>query len=275
VSFASCIAKGLRGAGNIVVILDEVAHFTDEGHSSAENVYNAVTPSTSTFSPKDPNDNRIPIGPVEGRIISISSPLGRQGQFYKLFQIGMAGGIAAENILCIQAPTWEVNPTIPASEFEKHYSKDATNFFTEYGAAFTDRTKGWFESADDLFDCVDKNLRPARIGNPRRSYYVGIDVALKRDYSAIAIGHLDDNEQIVLDYLERIRAGEGDYANLDRLEFESVADWVHRLSRRFSMAAGMFDHWAGIPFEQALIDLPEMISLAINQKAVHCRQLIC
>ena len=252
VSFASCIAKGLRGAGNIVVILDEVAHFTDEGHSSAEKVYNAVTPSTSTFSPKDPNDNRIPIGPVEGRIISISSPLGRQGQFYTLFQIGMAGGVAAENILCIQAPTWEVNPTIPASEFEKHYSKDPTNFFTEYGASFTDRTKGWLETPQDLFDCIDPNLRPAVMGTPRRSYYVGIDIALKKDGSAIAIGHLDQDDRIVLDHLDQIKAGVGDFVDRERLEFEEVADWVLRLSRRFSLSAGIFDHWAGIPFEQAL-----------------------
>jgi len=252
VSFASCIAKGLRGAGNIVVILDEVAHFTDEGHSSAESVYNAVTPSTSTFSPKDPSDNRIPIGPVEGRIISISSPLGRQGQFYKLFQIGMAGGVAAENLLCIQAPTWEVNPTIPASEFEKHYSKDPTNFFTEYGAAFSDRTKGWIENPDDLIECIDPNLRPARIGTPRRSYYVGIDIALKQDGSAIAIGHLNSEDRIVLDYIGQIKAGVGEYEGRERLEFEEVADWVLQLSKRFNLSAGVFDHWAGIPFEQAL-----------------------
>ena len=36
------MAKGLRGAGNICVILDEVAHFTESGQSGAEEVYNAV-----------------------------------------------------------------------------------------------------------------------------------------------------------------------------------------------------------------------------------------
>jgi len=142
VTFRSCVAKGLRGAGNIVVILDEVAHFTDKGQSGAEEVYNAVTPSTSAFSQKDPDDTTIPIGPVEGRIILISSPLGKQGQFYKLFQIGMRGGKAAQNMLCIEAPTWEVNPTIPSHEFEKHYIKDPAVFFTEYGGMFTDRTRG-------------------------------------------------------------------------------------------------------------------------------------
>jgi hypothetical protein len=130
ITFRSCVAKGLRGAGNIVVILDEVAHFTDAGQSGADAVYNAVVPSTSAFSPKDPKDSRVPIGEVEGRVILISSPLGKQGMFYKLFQIGMGSSEAAKNMLCVQAPTWEVNPTVPASEFEKHYQKDATVFFT-------------------------------------------------------------------------------------------------------------------------------------------------
>jgi hypothetical protein len=54
-SFRSCVAKGLRGPGNIVIILDELAHFTDGNQqSSAKAVYDAVTPSRSAFSPKDP-----------------------------------------------------------------------------------------------------------------------------------------------------------------------------------------------------------------------------
>lgn len=252
VTFRSCIAKGLRGAGNLVVILDEAAHFTEDGQSSAENVYNAVTPSTSAFSPKDPLDSRKPIGPVEGRIISISSPLGRQGQFYKLFQIGMKGGIAASNMLCIQAPTWEVNPTIPASEFEKHYMKDPVVFFTEYGGEFTDRTRGWIEREDVLTQCIEPSARPVTAGISRQAHYVGIDVGLAGDGSAIAIGHIDREDRIVLDYLGHIKAGEGRYSDLDRLDFDGVADWVQDFGRRFYLAEGMFDHWAGIPFEQAL-----------------------
>lgn len=252
VTFRSCVAKGLRGAGNILVILDEVAHFTDKGQSSADAVYTAVTPSTSTFAPKDPKDRRKPVGDVEGRIILISSPLGRQGLFYKMFQIGMAGGKAASNMLCIQAPSWEVNPTIPASEFEKHYLKDQTAFFTEYGGEFSDRTRGWIERNSDLLTCVDPAARPQARGIPRRSYFLGLDLGLVGDGTAIAVGHLDDNGKIVLDLIEQIKAGEGKFAGKERLEFDDVADWVLDLSKRFLIQEGMFDQWAGIPFEQAL-----------------------
>ena len=255
ITFRSCVAKGLRGAGNIVVILDEVAHFTDKGQSGAEAVYNAVTPSTSAFSQKDPKDSRIPIGPVEGRIISISSPLGRQGQFYKLFQIAMQGGRASENMLAIEAPTWEVNPTVPASEFEKHYIKDATVFFTEYGGQFSDRTRGWIEDPRDLFECVDPKLKPRTQGRARQPHFLGLDLGLVGDGTAVAIGHIesrDGENKIVLDYVDQIKAGEGEYAHLDRLEFDDVANWVYELTRKFYITDGLFDQWAGIPFEQAL-----------------------
>jgi len=251
VTFRSCVAKGLRGAGNICVIMDEIAHFTETGQSGAEEVYNAVVPSTSAYSPKDPTDRRIPVGPVEGRVISISSPLGKQGLFYKLFQIGMQGGKASENMLCVQAPTWEVNPTVPATEFEKHYLKNPAVFFTEYGGEFTDRTRGWIEDSKDLLACVDEKHRPVEKGVARKPYFMGIDVALVGDGSAVAIGHLD-GDKLVLDKVDLIKAGVGKYADKERLEFDDVADWVLDYTKKFYITEGIFDQWAGIPFEQAL-----------------------
>ena len=252
VTFRSCIAKGLRGPGNIVVILDEVAHFTDKGQSSADSVYKAVTPSTSAYSPKDPMDKKIPIGDVEGRIVLISSPLGKQGLFYKMFQMGMGGNSVAKNMLCIQAPTWEVNPTIPAQELEKHYLKDQAVFFTEYGGEFSDRTRGWIERREDLESCIDKAIQPQQRGIPRRTYFLGLDLGLVGDGTAIAIGHLNEENRVIVDLIDQMKAGEGKYVDKERLEFDDVADWVLDLSKRFALQEGMFDQWAGIPFEQAL-----------------------
>lgn len=251
VTFRSCVAKGLRGAGNICVILDEVAHFTETGQSGAEEVYNAVVPSTSAYSAKDPNNPTIPIGEVEGRVILISSPLGKQGLFYNLFMIGMGGGAAGDNILAVQAPTWEVNPTVPAQEFEKHYLKNAAVFFTEYGGEFTDRTRGWITDANDLLSCVDPNLEAKRSAPARKPHFMGIDLGLVGDGTAIAIGHLED-ENIVVDLVAQIKAGEGIYQDKDRLEFDDVADWVFDFTKKFYIIEGMFDQWAGIPFQQAL-----------------------
>ncbi len=254
VTFASCIAKGLRGPGNMLIILDELAHFNDVGQSDAKSVYKAITPSVATYSPKDPNDSTIPIGEVEGRIISISSPLGRQGFFYELFQLGFEGGKASSGMLCLQAPTWEVNPTIPETWFEKEYAKGATEFFTEYGADFTDRTKGWLEPPD-LYACIDKTRRPKTQAPARMPHFAGFDLGLVGNGSALCIGHLEDiggDKHVVLDFLDEIKAGEGKYEGVDRLDFDDVADWVYQISRKFFIVEGMFDQWSGIPFEQAL-----------------------
>lgn len=255
ITFSSCVAKGLRGAGNMIIILDEFAHFTDGSQSSAETVYTAIAPSTSAFTQKDPQNPSYPLNPEagsEGRIICISSPLGKQGYFYELFQIGMSGGSASRNMLTIQAPTWEVNPGITPTEFAKYYAKDAVTFFTEYGAEFSDRTRGWIEDPQDLRACIDLEARPRRSAPSRVAHVAGLDFALVGDASAIAIGHLDNNQKIILDVVDQIKAGEGKYADRDRLEFDEVADWVLDYTKRFYITEGMFDQWAGIPFEQAL-----------------------
>ncbi len=254
VSFKSCVAKGLRGAGNIVIILDELAHFNDVGQSDALKIYRAVKPSLASFSPKHPKNKRRVIGKVEGRILSISSPLGKQGFFYDKYRQGFMGGLESRNMLCIEAPTWEVNPTVEATFLAEEYTTDPDSFFTEFGAQFSDRTKGWLTPAA-LLGCVDSGLRPQTKAPVRAPHFMGIDISAgltDGDYCAVAIGHLDDQGNIILDYIERIRAGEGDYEHLDRLSFDDITAWLYALSRRFYISSGLFDQWAGIPFETAL-----------------------
>lgn len=255
VTFHACNAKGLRGAGNILVILDEVAHFIEAGGSSAEEVYQAIAPSVGAFTPK--NEFKEPVNgpntPTDGRIIMISSPLGKQGLFFHHFQEGFKGSALADNMLCVQAPTWEVNPTVSAQVFLEAYAQDPRVFYTEFGGEFTDRTLGWLEDHNDLLACIDKQLRPRTRGIPRRPYFVGFDFALVDDASAIAITHIDETNRIVLDYIGRMKAGEGIYANHDRLEFEDVANWIYLLSRQFSFYQMLFDQWGAIPLEQALL----------------------
>lgn len=254
VTFKSCVARSIRGMGIIVAIMDEMAHFGDKGQSSAEEMYGAIKPATSAYSVK--NDAGEPVGDVESRIIAISSPLGRQGMFYSLFQKGMKGGTGAKNTLCIQAPTWEVNPTIPASEFEDAYIKDANQFFTEFGGEFSDRTRGWMEVPADLYACIDPTRRPVVVSQPRVQYYAGLDIALVNDRTAIAIVHVehhpDAGHVIVLDVVEYIQAGYGKFEKQDRLLVDDVVEWIEKFHKRFMIKEGVFDQWSGIPFHQAM-----------------------
>jgi hypothetical protein len=281
VTFKSCIAKGLRGSGNIVIILDEMAHFKDQGQSSAGEIYEAITPSTAAFSPKDPTNNQQAVGPVESRVICISSPLNKTGKFFELYHLAMSRGPGSENMIAIQAPTWEVNPTIETQYYKQRYHADPTSFMTEHGAQFSDRVRGWIERETDLLACVDPELRPKDIGIPKYPHQMGIDVGLIGDGTAVAIthaeqrrtledGHIVDRDMIVLDYHEYWMAGvEWTESNphldpryctgyartlksVERLDFDEIASWISNLTKRFYITEGTFDRWSGLPLEQAL-----------------------
>jgi hypothetical protein len=278
ITFASCVAKGLRGHGNIVIILDEVAHFNDKGTASAQEVYNAVTPSAAAYSRKDHETHRPAIDPVTGkeaevesRIILISSPLGRSGLFFNRYDLAMRGGEGSENLLAIQAPTWEINPTVPGAYYKQKYHENPTVFMVEHGAQFSDQTRGWIERESDLIACLSPILRPKRMAPPRQPHYMGIDVGLVKggDGTCISITHPEE-DRIILDYHEGWYAGvdwrltnphlDGIYsvdyakqlASVERLDFDEIASWIEVLCRKFYIASGLFDRWNGIPLEQNL-----------------------
>lgn len=276
VTFKGANGKGLRGAGNVVIILDEVAHFLEKGGTSADEVYAAVSPSAAAFSRKNPATGRPAIdpvtgkeAPVESRVILISSPLGKSGLFYNKFDLAMRGGLGADNIIAVQAPTWEINPTVPSSYYKEKYHSDPVKFMVEHGAEFSDQVRGWIERESDLQACIKPALRPKMAAPPKMPHQMGIDVGLIGDGTALAITHIE-KEEIVLDYHEVWYAGVDwrdsnphlkdwttDYAKglttVERLDFDAIAEWIEKMTRKFYITAGLFDRFSGIPLEQALI----------------------
>ncbi|MFA5054238.1 MAG: hypothetical protein WC565_09280, partial [Parcubacteria group bacterium] len=209
------------------------------------------------------------IGSVESRIICISSPLNRQGKFYELYHQAMSGGPGSDNMLAIQAPTWEVNPTIPSSYYRQKYHADPAVFMTEHGAQFSDRVRGWIERENDLQACIDSTHRPQERGTPRFPHAMGIDIGLVGDGTAVFITRVE-GDKIVLVYHEHWVAGMDwketnphlgshypcPYArtlpNVERLDFDEIANWIDALCHRFYIVNGLFDRWNGIPLEQSL-----------------------
>jgi len=167
--------------------------------------------------------------------------------------MGAKGPRAAKGYFVIQAPAWEVNPTLTAEFLEKEYASDARLFNVEYGAEFTDRNLGWIEEANDLLSCVDSNARPKQKAPPRMPHFLGFDIGLtKENRTAIAITHVDSDENVVLDLVDTICAGEGKFKDRKRLEFEDVIAWVVDICRRFYVSVGVFDQAYKIVVEQAL-----------------------
>lgn len=268
VTFKSSVAKGLRGRGNIITILDEIAFFVNDGKSSAYEIYRAITPATKQFTPKNPKDKRIPTGPTEGRVILISSPDAKQGFFFEQYQTSLSKTVASRDMLMIQAPTWEVNPSLTREDYEVEYAKDPSAFDTEYGAQFSDRVRGWIENSKDLTDCVNLESRPLVRGLPKEPFFAGVDFGLAHDGTAISLTHLKDGK-ISLGYHEiwypkkswkdsnpHLEVPLTEYAHglkdIDRLDIDEIVKWFDALTKRFYIEKGVFDQYAGHIFEQAL-----------------------
>jgi len=268
IKFFSSVSGGIRGLANFVIILDEVAFFKETGQSSADAVYQAASPSVATFAAADPNSNGTLSRQSEGRIILISSPFNKDGLFYNKYEQSKGGGTGSQDIVMIQAPTWEVNPQIPVGFLENAHGKDPVAFATEFGAEFTDRVMAWIERSKDLMVCVDIDLKPETRGRPRVPHSLGLDLAVKGDKTSIALTR-PDGDKIKLIYHEEWQAGKSwydtnphlaepmdDYAKelhtVDMLDFDAIAEWIHNVSRRFYIVDGLFDQWQGISFKQSL-----------------------
>ncbi len=267
-SFKSSVAKGLRGRGVICSVMDEIAFFQDVGQTGAESIYRAMSPALAQFSPKDPKNRHIPLGPSEGRMILISSPDAKEGFFYRQCQLAMSNSRGSSDMLLIQAPTWEVNPTLDRSYYDKEYFKDPKAFATEHGAQFSDRVRGWIEDSRDLNDCIDENLKPKTNGLPKEMHFAGVDFGLSNDGTSIALTRLNEGK-IELAYHEiwypkiswkvanpHLSSPISNYClglqNTTRLDIDEIAEWFLLLSKRFYIYKGVFDQWAGPVFEQVL-----------------------
>jgi intein/homing endonuclease len=237
-------------------------------NSSAERVYKAIVPSIAQFSPKDPTNRHKSLGPSEGRVISISSPDAREGFFYRLYELSMSKGPQSSNMLMIQAPTWEVNPTLDSSYYEVEYHKDPKSFATEHGAEFSDRVRGWIEDPNDLISCIVPEQRPMARGVPREMYWAGVDFGIVNDGTSIALTRISGGK-IELVYHEvwyarkkwkesnpHLESPVVDYAlrlqDVPRLDIDEIAEWFKALATRFYIVKGVFDQYAGPIFEQSL-----------------------
>lgn len=243
---APCSARGLRGAGNMLIIMDEQAHFVDEksqSNKSDKAVYDAITPSVAQFG-------------IDGKIINISSPLNKAGLLWDLYNQALNG---SENILMIQAPSWEVNTTLDSNFLKGRYNADPVAYDCEFGAQFSDKVKSWLPE-EYLRRVIVPGLSEKKSGRARVPHFVGLDVGFKDDGTAIAVSHIVEDtdeegnkvDKIELDYVGWRQAGVPPYENYDILDFESIAEWIHEITKRFYIVGGLLDQHNGVLVHQNL-----------------------
>ena len=248
------LSRTMRGSSSIVVVLDELAHFIDNGGvASSEKVYDALTPSVSSFV----NTN----GKQEGKIISLSSPLNRSGQLWKLYTQGMAEG-KKSGLLILQMPSWEINPNLESDFLRSRFKRDSSVFMVEYGAEFGDSKRSWLKDKDTFKrNCiVPGNFKfKGDLGQP---YFLGMDVGQINDGTAITLGHWE-GDKLVVDYSRVYYGNHTNYNLPDRYEFSrlpvetpqslrSIAKEVAEICKKFYVVKGYFDQYGGLALQEHL-----------------------
>jgi intein/homing endonuclease len=284
VRVAACSAKGLRGQGNMIAALDEMAFFFmdettgqkktggSEGDHDDKAVYKAVTPSVAKF--KTPGT-----GTPEGKIICISSPGPKSGMFYQEYERGFEDG--NDDLLVIQAPTWEIDPNISSQFLRQEYKRNSITFKSEYGAQFSDRLFGWIEDPQIVRQCVVPELKYKQSSMQRIPHFMGVDIGMKKDGTAIAVchwvkeivggapidrievdavdvryldyGNEEENEQEIEEQILDTAENPRGRIKLPYFDPQELADWFEEFTKRFLVVKGLMDQYYGYSVQPLLI----------------------
>jgi len=181
-------SASLRGQAAICILFDEFAHFqTSTGKSSGDEVYNALVPSTRQFG-------------IDGKVVLLSDPRGKEGMFYKLFCMAQEREIVNEkinylneDILALQLPTWRMNPNKEFTKKELESTekpKDPLKFFSTWNARFQSEVGEKFFNEQKVSDCVHPLMTEATFGDPRYLYYIHFDASKSNHNFAVALVHV-------------------------------------------------------------------------------------
>lgn len=242
---AGCNARAIRGGANIIVVMDEMAHFLNNGGQKSDSeIYDALTPSVGDFG-------------GDGLILNLSSPLNKGGRFYELYMQGMQSD---GDLLVLQIPSSEANPALTSTFLKTRYRRDPDVFMREYGAQFSESSKAYVEDQEKLKMVVSDRPYIHR-GSTRSYYFMGIDLGLVNDGTGISIGHVEwlpsgvgeeNRVKVVHDLTEGLYAGIDPFEASDQLLLDDVVERVAKLCVDFPILAGVIDQWCGPPMEQAL-----------------------
>jgi hypothetical protein len=166
--------RSTRGYTIIAALLDEVAYWpTDEASSEPDiEVINAVRPGMATI--------------ADAMLLCASSPHARKGALWSAYAKHYAKD--GDPILVWQAPTRDMNSTVPQSHIDAHLADDAARASSEYLAMFRSDLEA-FVSREVVEACVGDFYELSPVAG--RSYYGFVDPAggSGGDAFALAISH--------------------------------------------------------------------------------------
>jgi hypothetical protein len=254
----------LVGIQCYVLLFDEVATFKQTGGSSSgEQLYGNLSPTVATFVRKklaknpetgemepvlkvNPDSGKLEEEVIyDGKIISISSPRGMDGVFWRLYS---EANTKPQRLMC-RLPTWVVAPKHKEHALrEQDQSMTDEKFRMEYGAEFSGTEGENFFPPDLVEACFKEHYyKLSDLGIPGVTYFAHLDPAISSHNYALCVVHkhcfLNRQEgkidyHIVLDHIKLWTPKEGQPVNIDEVD-----DYMIYLNRRFHLGMVTYDQW--------------------------------
>lgn len=260
-----CTTGAVRGPSTRFLALDEFAHFASKKGASSDEVYAAATPGTSNFVN--------PEGKNEDMIMCISSPWKKMGKMFELYTQAMEKGCESGKFT-LNINTATMNPRITPEKLHKEQEENPLTFKCEFGGKFLDSAESYVRR-NAFSVCVDENrsntvqITQKSLG---REYFWGLDLGMKNDATALAIGHLEflpgKGIGLVYDYIDRMIIGEdfdgpgvireiGDGKYIDKgkypqLPLPDIMKWLIAMNRILPCTDGATDQHGGSQLVQHL-----------------------
>jgi hypothetical protein len=217
------------GRTAIAVLFDEAGRFGEEsGTRDGEEVYDSMTPSVGRFASnrgafieRCGGDRDLEhIVRCLGRIASISTPMGKQGILWRLYNSAQR---LPATFLLYQKPTWEMNPNYPPGcpYLENEKAKNPRTFMREFGAQFD-------EALDAMFppELVERCAGGFAAYDHLQEYHGAMDTSRKKDAFAFAVGHLQGG-RVIIDVIRYFIPKDG------KLDWDQVEHEIRRLCREY------------------------------------------
>jgi hypothetical protein len=263
-----CTTNAVRGPSSRFLALDEFAHFASKKGATSEEVYAAATPATSNFVN--------PQGINEDMILCISSPWKKIGKMYDLWKQAMDEGlVGVPTKFALNICTSIMNPRITSSKLHNEYKENTMTYKAEFGGSFLDSAESYVRHAA-FQPCVDpgrENTVSFQQNSIGREYFWGLDLGMKNDATALAIGHFEFRPGtgigLIYDYIDRMMVGEkfmgpgiianpfnderGEkYIKYPELPLEDIIEWLLFMNRILPCASGVTDQHGGSQLVQLL-----------------------
>jgi len=253
-------SSALRGKQIFVLLFDEIAQYVQtSGTSSDERLYSSLEPSVNTFfrivevcgkygNPIfDEKGKRVVKKIFDGKIISISSPLGSEGKLYQLFTQAPNKSLR----LACRLPTWQVNESLTEEDLRNNSDLSEDQFRQEYGAEFSGAGGTSFFQRE----CIEKIFHNSQIrgakfvnmGSPGTVYFAHLDPASISHNYALVITHKEL-------YLNKETKSVDFYVVVDHIKYwsplkgkpirvEEVDEYMIGLKNRFFFGLVTYDQW--------------------------------